>query len=498
MNRTKDESVFSLKKINKINLSITIALVLILVGQIVIYRGVKGHELFIVIGLAIISLAAINYFIPINDYVKGFIFAAIPGFVMFFLFFIDKYALNKHYLIMMTIMMAAIYFKKEVLQAYWVFVDIGMIASYCFKPEIVIGDKTRTGEYFIVMTVLNAILLLLYLLTKWGGSLIKESVKKEETATALVGKLETTFSSMENSVVTLDQNLTNFSRNTGIINESSNLIVETVKQMSQSIQEEAVSVSQIRSTMDKSLQEIDNALSVSQNIVASTKEMNDKVNDNYNHISKAADYALTVNDVMGTTTDTVSDLRNNLEVVNSLLEGIKQIAGQTNLLALNAAIESARAGEQGKGFAVVADEIRKLAEQSAEIAGNISEVTKSLFIKAKTADEQSLEGGEAVRKIQATLKKVNDSFKEFMDSYGKSNKVLEENMEMISQATGNFLGIQDEIKGVTGIAEDNSASAEEILATLENENSLISEMNSSVNDLNKLSNALKELLNYEK
>jgi methyl-accepting chemotaxis protein len=268
--------------------------------------------------------------------------------------------------------------------------------------------------------------------------------------------------------------------------------------MSQSIQEEAVSVSQIRSTMDKSLQEIDNALSVSQNIVAGTKEMNDKVNDNYSHISKAADYALTVNDVMGTTTDTVSDLRNNLEVVNSLLEGIKQIAGQTNLLALNAAIESARAGEQGKGFAVVADEIRKLAEQSGEIAGNISEVTKSLFIKAKAADEQSLEGGEAVRKIQATLKRVNDSFKEFMDSYGKSNKVLEENMEMISRATGNFLGIQDEIKGVTGIAEDNSASAEEILATLENENSLISEMNSSVNDLNKLSNALKELLNYEK
>ncbi|WP_414712509.1 methyl-accepting chemotaxis protein [Sphingobium sp.] len=56
-----------------------------------------------------------------------------------------------------------------------------------------------------------------------------------------------------------------------------------------------------------------------------------------------------------------AELKNMVDGLVDIVDGIGLIANQTNLLALNAAIEAARAGEAGRGFAVVAAEVKKLA-----------------------------------------------------------------------------------------------------------------------------------------
>lgn len=486
-------NVYNAKKMHRVNLCIQIVLVLVIVGQLIVTNGVAASTEYIMAGLLIILLGVINYFLPIHDYLKGLIFGTLPATVIIALFYIDKFALNKHYMIILTIVMVAIYFKEELIIIYGVLLNIAMIVSYILIGEKLLAVNANMQGIVTILTILNSILVLLYLLARWGRQLIAESARKENEARELLTRLEETLRTIETGTNNLDSNISNVYNNTGILNESSNVILGTVKQISNSIQREASSIYHIRSTMDNALEEVKENISMSEVIVTKSEDMNLKVQESFEQINQITDHMKTVNQVIGSTKATVLDLGSNLEVVNSLLDSIKQIAGQTNLLALNAAIESARAGEQGRGFAVVADEIRKLAEQSTCIAANITTVTTSLFTKAKTANENSVEGAVAVNQSQVILDELSTYFGDFKNTYVESNLELKSVMTKIKEAMQNLNLLRTEIEMVSDISQDNTASTQEILATIENENDLITEMNELVTSMNNLCKDLKNL-----
>ncbi len=65
-------------------------------------------------------------------------------------------------------------------------------------------------------------------------------------------------------------------------------------------------------------------------------------------------------------------LRQQLGVIDELVEVLMEVAEETNLLALNAAIQAARAGgPEGRAFAVVSAEVRRLADRSARAAKEV-------------------------------------------------------------------------------------------------------------------------------
>ena len=74
----------------------------------------------------------------------------------------------------------------------------------------------------------------------------------------------------------------------------------------------------------------------------------------------------------------INETQSSIKSMDSIISYIKSIANTTNLLGLNAAIEAARAGEHGKGFNVVAGEIRKLASNSKDSTGQISETLATI------------------------------------------------------------------------------------------------------------------------
>jgi len=156
---------------------------------------------------------------------------------------------------------------------------------------------------------------------------------------------------------------------------------------------------------------------------------------------------------------------NNIKVMADTIAGI---ADQTNLLALNAAIEAARAGDMGKGFAVVADEVRTLAEQSAE----------------------------AVKNIQETIMKVQDAFKNSIDT---GNDILEFiNIDVNTQfeeyeKTGNKY--YEDSDFVSNMSEEIAAMSEEVTATVGQVSEAIQNMASSVQKSTEEAEVIKESMN---
>ena len=122
---------------------------------------------------------------------------------------------------------------------------------------------------------------------------------------------------------------------------------------------------------------------------------------------------LTMNDIMGAKDAMVARVRGlsaTADELHGMADEVARIAQQTNLLAINAAIEAARAGESGRGFGVVAAEVRRLSQDSAKAAREISdristvnhiiEETSSAAIDSAAKDAKAIErSGELVKDV---------------------------------------------------------------------------------------------------
>lgn len=112
------------------------------------------------------------------------------------------------------------------------------------------------------------------------------------------------------------------------------------------------------------------------------------------------------------TAEVVSELRNQTQDINRVLDVIKGIAEQTNLLALNAAIEAARAGESGRGFSVVADEVRALASKTYDSTSEIEDIISSLQDRAQASFDATHRSKDLANNAIETTRSASDSLNE--------------------------------------------------------------------------------------
>ena len=188
----------------------------------------------------------------------------------------------------------------------------------------------------------------------------------------------------------------------------------------------------------------------------------------------------------------IIDTNKNADRIEAASDMIKGIAEQTNLLALNASIEAARAGEAGKGFAVVADEIRKLAEETNQFAGEISDTIANLSNMTqkgvKTMDKASI----IVGKQMTSLENTNTKFEGISDAIEAVKNVVNELNESTENMMDKKSQIINVIENLSAISEENAASTEEASASVEEQTASMMQIFDASESLAKLAEEMQE------
>lgn len=194
------------------------------------------------------------------------------------------------------------------------------------------------------------------------------------------------------------------------------------------------------------------------------------------------------------TAETYGSISNLTEIsteIASIVNVIESISSQTTLLALNASIEAARAGEHGKGFAVVADEIRKLAEETVNSTGQITEIIKNVNVAVDESIASIGTANTAVEEQGVALEQTREAFEQIIqsveESYTKSLGLRESTVNLYSE----FEIINEEIGDIANVAEESSAAVEEVSATTMEQSDDINKVSEIATELN---NVTEELL----
>lgn len=192
------------------------------------------------------------------------------------------------------------------------------------------------------------------------------------------------------------------------------------------------------------------------------------------------------------TAQAVQHVSNSAGEINTILSTILQISSQTNLLALNASIEASRAGEHGRGFSVVAAEIRKLAEQSADAANNISTIIANVSNEMNAAVEAIgtsrdlfMDQETAVRETESIFNDIKISVDSQM---GMTSKVEEHIQVMVDKRHE----LSDIFNNISAITEENSAISQDVSAAAEEQMATIDDVAGYLTKLQELSKELED------
>ena len=282
----------------------------------------------------------------------------------------------------------------------------------------------------------------------------------------------------KDSIANSEENTSNISVAVGELAQGAMSMAEDVQVTAGITQEIGDSIDKVHSVAESNLEKV-NALY--EDSLALQKQLGE--------IRKADEET---NAKAGQVADSVSKTAEVVEEISKAAEGIISIASQTNLLALNASIEAARAGEAGKGFAVVADNIKGLAEESNQMAGEITQMLST--ITQYSNENRTLTGSikDATTSEAEALENMSVSFDKMLQVLNETESGNKEIASLVESMTEGKEKIMASVESLSSISEEYAASTQETSASITQLTANMSDVVRDADELTNISAQLKE------
>jgi len=311
--------------------------------------------------------------------------------------------------------------------------------------------------------------------------------------------------SLNSALSNIDALLSQVAQNATIIEESSSDMRVSGEEMSSNTNEIASSIAEMSNGAHLQVNKVDDASSLMEGILNSSKEMGHKAETIHNAAKMVAENSkkgnVMIDEVVANmgqiagfsdkTNDSIKVLTERSREISRVLSVITEISSQTNLLALNAAIEAAQAGDAGRGFAVVAEEIRKLAEDSKKSAREIEALVLDVQNDTLKASDAMAQMSTSVKSGETTSRAAADSFKVIHDS---SHLNLEISEEILNATQNQILDINNVVnitEGIVVIAEETAAGTEQIASSAAELSTGMEVYNQKIQKLAEVAESLK-------
>lgn len=372
------------------------------------------------------------------------------------------------------------------------------LSCLVFAPNYMLINKGNTvtaiAAGLIVLVIINVTILSLnrmdYALIKASDAAAKKSEKTLHLLSGILehakkgfdignnledhtGKARGDVSKIDDLYKYLITESANLTSETDTIKNSSTQVLNQVSNMKNSVQSQNAAITQTSAAITEISANLTNISEIAQKRKTSMNEIVETLNAQTNLIKKLV--------------DEMANVQKYSDGINGFVTTVDNIASQTSLLAMNASIEAAHAGNFGKGFGVIAQEIRKLSEETAKNAGQISEVLKTNSQVVSSASASATEFKKYIERSTEELKSTILAIEEILSGVTEMDLGTREVMKAIQD-------IVDESRTTADIVEDTVSEITEQSNAIKNVSDFASTLETRVNSLDELLSNIKTAL----